>query len=746
KTTLYCPRLIERHEELSALLDLARQAAAGTGALAAVAGEAGIGKTRLLTEFRRSLPSTAASFGAACLEFAPAALGPIQSILGAIAADSRFGLGSDTFEWSLGHEIEDRFTVFGRIRDTLRRASSKAPIAIVLDDLQWADTATLELVQFLTDELATARVLIVLSYRSDALLEASPLQRLVGRLQRRTTSHFFTLEPLAQSAIAELIDATLAKHGALSADALRDVRTKSEGNPLFAEELLKAAVDRSGATPIGAPISLRAVFLERLRKFSADDVHLLEVAALIGRRFRAAFLAQVGARPESSVAAFLRLAVDEHLFTEDQNEPGWFTFRHALVQEAILSRVLLFERQLVHSRIAQAIEREPDAHVRVTELSDHYWLAAAFEECTEYAMAAAEQARARYAYFEAAEQFERALACGINDDAARAALHESAASAHFALGNAEKSVQHFEVASALFEQLGETARAADICLQLARALRRHGDTIGAFAAVARAARIERETPDECLRVRLLIQVAQLHELARNWDEAATSLEEASHLLHLATSGDAVRFYISRAALRFTRPNREGWQADAQEAARVARASGDPLLVALALSNYGVDAIKIGRLDAALPALQEVVATSPRYGSLQTITFARLGYVQALLLGGRLRDARAQLYLALAERHESLAIQVLIAQLGITLSLVLRDHDLLERCHTKALVEKAFAAGDPALSAPLAAAVAEKHLADGDNTGALTMLQRMLTSLPEDEVVCELLLPVALCCS
>ncbi len=748
-TPLYCPRFIDRDAELFGLLELARQAATGRGAVAIVSGEAGIGKTRFLTEFRKSLPRGVASFGAACLEFAPAPLGPIQTILGAIEAASRAKLGSVALfedpappDRALG-----KLVLFQRVADVLRRACAERPIVIVIDDLHWADTATLEIVQFLAVELSALRVLLVLGYRSEALAPGQPLAVALGRLERRENVQRFELEPLPQAGIQALIDATLAHRESPAPGVIRDVRLKCEGNPLFAEELLKAGVDRKSDSTVALPNSLRAAILERLRRFSPVELRLLETAALVGRRFRVAFLERVSGQAETEVLAFLRLAVQENLLVEDRVELGWFVFRHALVRETILSGMLLIELRAMHLRIAEEIEREPDFASRSMELSDHYWNGAAFAQCAPHAAAAAKEAHERYAYREAFEQYERALACGAHADLDRAGLHKGAAEAHFVLGNAQKSVEHLELATALYSQMDDHKTAAACFVELALAHRRHGDIEAAFLALGRAAELERLAPGERLRAELFIRLAQLNMLNNDWEKTAQQLDKAEPLLAAAAPDDVVLFHSVRASLLFARRDWDGWQTNFQDATLAARRSGGgPALTAMASTNFGLEAMKIGRIDLALPALQAVVAEATRFGALYNITFARAGFVQALLYAGRLEEARAQLQELLAETRESLTMQVLTALLGITLSIVLRDEALFERSYSDGLLARARAEKDSRLFGHLAAALAEKHLADGDEAGAANLLNEMLASpSPGDDLACELAIPVAVCC-
>ena len=349
------------------------------------------------------------------------------------------------------------------------------PFTAIVDDAHWADPITLELLQFLLGTLGDAPVLVVVAYRTDELSESHPLHALIARASRARNVLRVELEPLGQAQIHELIDATLPKNVRLPLEAVRDVRDRSEGNPLYAEEYLKTAVDgmRSGDARTRLPASLRGLLLERVRRLAADDVRLLEIAALIGRRFAAAFLARVAGRDESALSDFLRAALDAHFLVEDADAPGWFRFRHALTRDTILSSVLAFQARALHVAIAQAIEREPDRDARAVELADHYWRAACFAECGGYAEQAGDLAKARHAYAQAAELYERAIACGVADQAGLVALHEKAAATYASLGGAQKVLEHLDVAVAHYTAAGDTTRLVELSLDLALALSAH---------------------------------------------------------------------------------------------------------------------------------------------------------------------------------------------------------------------------------------------------------------------------------
>ena len=737
---MYCPRLIGRERELAALSELARRAAAGEGTIAFVLGDAGAGKTRLIDEFSRRLPRGMRCYRAACLEYAPSPLGPIADVLAE--------LGAEPAAPPTGDDPVDKRRLFDRVAATFRAAGASAPLTAFVDDAHWADSATLELLQYLVATLRDARVLIVVAYRSDEVAETHALHAVTARAARARNVQRIELGPLSHAQVHELIDAALPKNVHVPVDSLRGVRERSEGNPLFAEEFLKAVVDdeRSGRTRASLPPSLRGLLLERLRRLAPDDMRLLETAALIGRRFGAAFLARIGERDASALEAFLRMAVDEHFLMEDPAEPGCFAFRHALTRDTILDGVLAMHARAMHLLIAHAIEREPDRDARVVELAEHYWRAADFSECGAYAQTAGDLAKARHAYAEAAELYERALACGVADEHGLIALHEKAASAYASLGAPQKVLDHLEPAVDHYAATGDTVKLVEVYLDVALALRRTAQTDRAFGVLRHAAELSLARSDDDLSMRIAVQLSQLHALAEEWDDVQAALHAAEPILAHAGARDAVRFYNARAALNLARRDLDGWQRDSQEAASIARSHGDPTLVALALTSFGIDARKLAMFDLAAASFREAVEAGRPYGALYNVTFARLVYANVLYLTGKLAEARAELLDVLADLHQSTTIRILVAQFGAALAVALRDDTLFERCYVPQVLEEAFSTNEPIQFAPLAAAIAEHHLANGDDAAAVALLERMLAALPDGWGDCEALLPVAVCCS
>jgi len=719
-TPLHCPRLIERDAELGALVRFAAAAAGGTPSIVFVSGEAGMGKTRLLDELRAQLQRRAAVAAVACPAFAPASLGPIYSLLAALAPEAA---SADPASGSEAPEA-GQLQVFARLLDGLRAAAARKPVVAIIDDAHWADTATLEFLKFAARALVDDRLMFVVAYRPEEVGTSADLERVVAQVTRSPLARNVILQALSGEGVAEFIEATLGDTTLPDAPSLRSVRERCEGNPLFVEELLKSALESEGNP---TPSTLRSLVAARMAGMTSDERNLLETAALIGRRFSVAFLEKIaGDRSRQLVLAFLRQAVAAHFLVEDRVEPGWFQFRHALVRDAILAPILLLESRELHLTIGRALEREPDADDRVAELSEHFWLAGAKADSGPYARLAGERAMTRFAYREAAEQFERALLCEPAD-ADRAALREGAASAYYELGNNAEATRHQEILLELARATGERGRIVDAMLVLANLKHQAHDHAVSLELLDEAQTRERDAPDDRLRIRILAQRAVLLAIQGEWPAVERALAEAEPLLELAGLRDQIRLYNARSGLRFFHErNYEAGMEESLAAVRCAHETGRPVSIILAMTNY---AFLVGRVLPVTPtiaAYEDALAFTEGYGDLFQAVLTRGYFAHALIDAGRLDGAHARLWILLAEKAQAPVVEMVIARLAARLAAYLRDDTLVKRADCAGALGRAGSGGRTVgFWCQLASALADAHAATGDLESARRVLGRLL---------------------
>jgi len=424
---------VGRVPELEELERALAAAQAGRGTTVLVAGEAGIGKTRLASE----LAARARDRGFAVL------VGRAIDLVGT-------ELPYQPFVEALGplpREAGSQLRVF---ETALQRLAGHAdPVLLVLEDLHWADTSTLDLIVFLARNLADQRVILVGTYRDS-------LGRFVESVRRSEAALTLELGPLAhEDLIALLADAPGA----------RAIATRSGGNPFFAEELL--------ATGGELPGSLRDVLLQRV---SGLDQAPLRMIAAAGRDIGPSLL-----RPEDRES--LRQAVDQGVLVADQTA-GTFRFRHALLAEAVYATILPGEREELHGRLAEELARSGAA---AAELAPHWAAAGRCEEALAASVTAAEEAEAVYALTEALAHLERAIALWpeVPDAPDLADLCHHAAELAWHTGAAPRAAELAQQAIELVGD-GDSPRTVRLLDGLGRYLHAAGQSDAGITALARA--------------------------------------------------------------------------------------------------------------------------------------------------------------------------------------------------------------------------------------------------------------------
>ncbi len=386
--------LVGRGRELGELERALAAAEAGSGTTVLVAGEAGIGKTRLASE----LASRARHAGFEVL------LGRSIDLVGTELpyqpiAEALRPLGEP---WLVdGQTPGSQLRVFEETLALLTERAASAPVLLVLEDLHWADTSTLDLVVFLAHNLDDRPVLLLATFRADELSSTERMRRLADGVRRSGSAILLELEPLDHEELAELL--TARADGSLPAALTDAIVARSEGNPFFAEELLAAAGEGSVELPEG----LRDVLLQRVAGLDRQTESLLRVAAAAGRDVEYSLLCATAALPEPQVRDSLRQAVAHGVLVA---EPGTrvFRFRHALLAEAIYATILPGEREELHARLAEGLARSEAA--TPAELAPHWAAAGRTTEALVASVEAARQAEAVFGLAEALAHLERALA------------------------------------------------------------------------------------------------------------------------------------------------------------------------------------------------------------------------------------------------------------------------------------------------------------------------------------------------
>lgn len=425
--------LLERASFLQTLREYADQARQGDGRLVLVSGESGMGKTVLLEAFQRQTKGTRWLWGACDGLLTPRPLGPLFDI----APQA----GGDLAALCAGGAPRDRlFTAF------LAGIDSPAPFtAVVIEDVHWADEATLDLLSFAGRRLGRTRALLLATYRDDELADDHPLRVVLGDLATQRATRRMQLAPLSPEAVRELV-------GERDVDAA-ELHRVTGGNPFYASEMLAAGWP-------SVPPTIRDVVTARLARLSPGTRRSVETAALMGGRVDLPLLSSV---PEGS-------SVDECLATGILvADSSGVRFRHELVRMAVEQGIPPYRQAELHVRLLAALEGRGDADPAV--LAHHAEGAGDEKAVLRHAPEAARRSAVLGAHREAAAQYERALRFANKRDRPQmAALQEGVAGEYALLDRWEKTEAALRAALELRRQLGDDLSVGEDLRLLSRTL------------------------------------------------------------------------------------------------------------------------------------------------------------------------------------------------------------------------------------------------------------------------------------
>lgn len=662
---IICRRFIGRGDELAYLHERRREAGASHGGLVLVAGEAGVGKSRLVTEFASSLAKSRYRVAqSACLEFAQRPYGPILSLLARLdPAAARIVPAASKHEQ------------FESIAEAFVRVAARTAVVAVVEDLHWADVATIELLTFLGSRLPAMRMLVVGSLRPEEMHVESSSSVPLAKLARTTNAARIELGPLTADEQTAFIDEAL-QEIALPAETRRAVARASEGNPFFLEELLKSAVERSrrgGARSAALPDTVQATLLERIRPLGEDERRVVEQAAVIGRHFDVGVLADTLERDVSSLLPALRRARDLQLIEERDAET--FRFRHALTREAIYGSFLGAEVREMHRRIALVCEHAPDGRRSIESLAYHWWAAGDRERGARYGEQAGDAAAALHAHDDAIAFYERAAEAVAGDDA-RARLHEKVADRRVALAQYAEALAAYQDAADRYRAADETD--AEARCRVRASLQTY--TLGRPEPTRELHEMLRRIPARALlpRARLHVGIAWMAASFYETTAASEHLDAVRPQALRAALDVAVRYHNVRAWVAMLLGDAERFRAEHDAWLDAARAFGGLGLLAGAHYNgaycyalFGLheDARRHG--DAALAIAERERSPHLAGSALGMIAFAAV-------LRGDLSAARDCVTRMLALRSDNQVMHAHATAWGTFAASHLGDEALLER--------------------------------------------------------------------
>ena len=603
------PGILERDAELAVLAAAVRDAAGGHGSVVLISGEAGIGKSSLVEAVRAQLPAEGRLLIGYCDDLAtPRTLGPFRDLVGSVGTELSRAVADGS----------DRDRLLAALRAELDWADH--PAVLVVEDVHWADDATLDALRYLMRRIAALPAVLVLTYRDDELSREHALGGLLGQASRSDRVRRLPLRRLSAGAVHQL-SAGSAVNGA-------DLYQLTAGNPFFVHELLVSA----RGEPV--PPSIADAVLARVRRLDPVTQDVLEQLAVVPAALEPWLTGALvaGLAPDST--AVLAAAEQRGLLTVSARR---VTFRHELTRRAIAGAVPAARLIALNQRVLDVLTARPGTDV--AQIVHHAAQAGDAGAIVAYGPAAARDAARAGAHREAAAHYRLVLEhAGRFPAAERAALLEEYGIECYTLGAADTAVQAQRQAAGLNRSSGDAARLGASLRWLSRMYWWAGDRGHAEQAGREAVQVLEEAGDRRLLALALSNQSQLSMLAHRPDEAvgygeravalAREVGDAAITSHALTNIGTARWFLGDPA----------GQRIIEEALQVALDAGDTEDACRAYVNITWTLLDWFRLDEAEGYLAAAMKLAEEHEFLGFLGYMHVARARLALARGEWDDA------------------------------------------------------------------------------------------------------------
>lgn len=664
--------LLERERELAVLGEALADARRGAGRMVIVRGEAGIGKTALVSDFAAGLDARTPVAWGSC-DPVPRPLGPI------LEAATALGVGIPR---------DEQGTAASRFLQGLR-ATPRPPV-IIVEDVHWADEATLECLGYVGRRIQRTSAMVVVTTRDDEIPAGHPVRLMLGELLSAAGARMIEPRRLSRSAVMDLIGDPVAG---------RRVWEVAGGNPFLTWELRGSRGDE-------IPVTVRDAARARLARLSAAARAAVEVAAVAGPRCEAWLLERMLAAEAGAVDE----CIDHGVLVASGDT---LAFRHELARLAVLEGISPPRRVSIHRRLLDILTATPGARGDTARLVHHAMGAADRDAVLRLAPRAALEAVQRSSHREAARHYRQALdvADGVGV-AERAALLEGYALECHLTDQRDAAIAALDEAVALHRAAGDRLRVADALVRSTTVLFRAGRTDDAEEA-ARAALAELEgMPVTATHVRVYRAQAYLRMLTRHSEEAVAWARRGLAAAEEAGEDDDVaEIRNALGSALIVAGDLEAGERELRAAMDLAHARTDFTQEALAASNLGSALGEMGHPRRARPHLERSMRIGEVYDLRAAESYASSWYALTDLSLG-LWQAAAERAAEIVRRPSSPPIAVVMARMCLG-RLAARRGDGDAWRHLDAALEVADATRTLQRQAPVRAARAEAAWLEGD---------------------------------
>jgi DNA-binding CsgD family transcriptional regulator len=682
-----CGELIGRAREAAALSEHRREASEGRGRVVLVAGEAGVGKSRLLRHFESAIAGTRSICSLArCVEFVQTPLSPLRDLLMQLDVRSSAEEGGPATElierlaFERYIEPEKQSLPVGSLFDSIEKVFARYALrrttVLLIEDLHWADRSTIMFLAYLADRIRRRRLLVVATYRAEEMVATHPRLADIAMLLGKECVAPLEMAPLDERSSRMLAAAILPRNNALDAPTLADIVRRTQGNPFFIEELIKAALVRDAAGGIKRlPLSVRGAVLARAAMLSPTEREILSMAAVLGERFSIERLVSLLGGDRDEVLKALERARELQIVYDRPNAPGAIAFRHALTQEVLYDELLAERVRPLHETIARELEQRSDPSAVSVELAHHWLRAGNLARAARYAEIAGDRAAAIGAMADAIQYYERALADGDSETSAAGLLHKLG----LALGSLNElgpGIERLRLAGDRYWRLGDLEGFAENASALGTQLYNSGDPAAGTQVFREAiGALEPKLPAAKLDI-LRARIAYNCVAALDFDAALSFLSDVRE--PIADARTATHFYQTRFKVAAMRGKIQEWRLDSERALQAARRLNDGgLRLRHTHCQIALDAVGFGETNLARQHFQAALHSESEHGEPKQSLAAAASAIEHTLRGDFSAASRL-LEEGAGASQQSVAIHIHVKSARLVLGICTGDVALLRR--------------------------------------------------------------------
>ncbi|MFF8534666.1 AAA family ATPase [Streptomyces sp. NPDC015532] len=648
---------IGRGDELSRLTGVLERARGGEPRAVLVAGDAGVGKTRTLTEAAaRAAASGTTVLTGHCVDLGDVGLPylPFTEILGAAADDDRF---APAFA---AHPAVDRLTgsgpgpggapdaggrlqLFEAITGLLADLADITPLLLILEDLHWADQSSRDLLRFLLSRGVlqgpgaggpARRLAVFASYRADDLHRRHPLRPLLAELIRLPAVDRLELRPMADADVARLVRAL--RTGPVSDTTVTSIVERAEGNAFYAEELLAALPGDDAPVSPAMPSGLADLLLIRIEQLSGTAQQVLRTAAVAGRRVEHELLRGAVQLPEDELESALREAVGHQLLVP--GDDATYSFRHALTREAVYADLLPGERVRLHRQFAGLLAGDARSAKTAAERAHHSRESHDLADALTASLEAADHAQCVGApaeelrHLEAALELWPAVDAGARPDGGTVTLTLRASAAAASAGETHRAVHLTRDALARAGSDADSELAARVRYTLAGNLMRIDSLKDAFTYSSEAlALIPAEPPSYTWVWAAATHVMAARLVGRDEDAERVARQALATAEQLRLADAQADLTISLVGMEADNRRTPKGRERLRRARELAHDAKNFPVEMRALFNLAIGSYESGDLQESLTWLGDGVDRARRAGLLPSPYALELRYLQSLVL-------------------------------------------------------------------------------------------------------------------